>query len=806
MFSNYLKIAWRNILKSKIIAFINIFGLAISLAASLFIFQYFYQESNYDDFHKLKDRIFRLQEDRYKEGRIIGQWAGVLGAAGPFIKANLPEVERYVQLLRADWGNLPVTISYNDISFREPHAFYSSSDFFKIFSFRLIQGIDSLVLKRPHTIVISESVAAKYFGKEDPIGKTLRMDKAEDYEVTGVFEDIPLNSHMNAEVLISLETLLSENKDFNMLNWKDEGYHTYLLMAPHTNLEEFQLKMRDLVWEEDKATLIQYNERVVFNLQKLTDIHLDSHYIQEYKSNGDRKTIYFLFLIAIFILVIGWINYINLYTSKSLERAKEVGVRKAMGSLRQQLVVQILIESALLNLVGVVLALSLLALFAYNPSLLPGMGMGTTLFQSLPFWILFIVILVISIVVSGIYPAFVLSGYPSALVLKGKFTRSAQGMWLRKSLLVFQFVATLTLLTGTLTVYRQITFMHQQELGMSIDQTLVVRAPNVRDTLYNVWEPAFKNKLLMQSSVRSMASTSDIPGQPPTITTGSARRLDQDDKEVGYYYVNFIDEDYLKTLNLKFIAGHDYLQNANQPWNDIIINETAFRKLGFASPEIAASEKITFWRDTFRIIGVVKDFHLESFKKEVKPIIFRYAPLYRGYFTIQLNQSNAKDAITKIEETWKEFFEGYPFEYFFLDQHFNRQYEADQRFETIIQLFSTLAIIIACLGLFGLSTLAVTYRVKEIGIRKVLGASVANIAILLNKDFLRLLVIAIAISVPLGIWVMSQWLNSFAYRIDLTWWLFVIPGVFIMLITILTVLAKSLQAAMANPVNSLRND
>lgn len=808
MLVNYLKIAWRNFTKSKTISFINIFGLFISITSSLLIFQYVHQELSYDSFFENKDRIYRLQEDRLKEGKIIGQWAAALGAAGPFISANLPEVERYTQLLRADWGNLPISFSYKDILFREPRAYFASTDFFKVFSIKLLEGTDSLVLARSNTVVLSESVAQKYFGSENPIGKTLRMDNSEDFEVTGVFEDLPSNTHMNVEVLLSLETMINwwGGDPTKLLNWKDEGYHTYLLMAPHINLAAFQEKMKTLVWEEDKDTFTQYNERVVFNLQKITDIHLDSHYTLEYTQNGDRKAVYFLFVIAVFILIIGWINYINLYTSKSLERAKEVGLRKVMGGLRHQVITQFLAESGLLNLMAIVLSASILALLYFNPDVLAGMKLELTLFQSISFWLFFISIFLVSVLISGIYPAFILSGHSAVSTLRGKFARSNHGLLIRKSLLIFQFVATLVLLIATLIVYKQINYMRQQDIGLNIARTLVVRAPNFRDTLYNVYEPAFKNKLLQHSFIQRVATTSDIPGQTPSITTGSARRLDQSDKEVGYYYVNFIDEDYPQTMGLTFIAGRDFQQNTTQQWNDIIINETALKKLGFASPEKAAGDQITFWRDTFKIIGVVKDFHVESLKQEVKPLIFRFAPFYRGYFTIQLQGGNIKETIAEVGNTWKDFFSEYPFEYFFLDQHFNNQYESDQRFGIIVTVFSLLAIVIACLGLFGLSALAVTYRVKEIGIRKVLGATVTHITVLLNKDFLKLIVIAIIISIPLAYWVMSQWLNGFAYHIELSWWLFILPGVLTILISLLTVLAKSIQAALTNPVNTLRSE
>ncbi|MFZ1805645.1 MAG: ABC transporter permease [Cyclobacteriaceae bacterium] len=808
MLVNYLKIAWRNFAKSKTISFINIFGLFISITSSLLIFQYVHQELSYDSFFKNKDRIYRLQEDRFKEGEIIGQWAAALGAAGPFIYANLPEVERYTQLLRADWGNLPISFSYNDIMFREPKAYFASTDFFKVFSIKLLEGTDSLALARPNTVVLSESVAHKYFGSENPIGKTLRMDNSEDFEVTGVFEDLPSNTHMNADVLLSLETMINwwGGDPTKLLNWKDEGYHTYLLMTPHVNLAAFQEKMKTLVWEEDKDTFTQYNERVVFNLQKITDIHLDSHYTLEYTQNGDRKAVYFLFVIAVFILIIGWINYINLYTSKSLERAKEVGLRKVMGGLRHQIIAQFLAESGLLNLMAVVLSAGALVLFYFNPDIPIGMKFELSIFRSPSFWLIFIILFIVSVFISGIYPAFVLSSYSAVATLKGKFARSTRGLIIRKSLLIFQFVATLILLISTLTVYEQINYMRQQDLGLSIAHTLVVRAPNVRDTLYNIYQPAFKNKLLQHSFIKRVGTTSDIPGQTPSITTGSARRLDQSDKEVGYYYVNFVDEDYLQTMDLTFLAGRDFQQNTLQQWNDIIINQTAMKKLGFESPERAAGDQITFWRDTFNIIGVVKDFHVESLKQEVKPLIFRFAPFYRGYFTIQLEGGNIKEAIAEAENTWKEFFSAYPFEYFFLDQHFNNQYKSDQRFGNIVTIFSILAIVIACLGLFGLSSLAVTYRMKEIGIRKVLGATVTHITLLLNSDFLKLIVIAIIVSIPLAYWVMTQWLNGFAYRIEMGWWLFILPGSIVILIALITVLAKSIQAALTNPVNTLRSE
>jgi putative ABC transport system permease protein len=514
--------------------------------------------------------------------------------------------------------------------------------------------------------------------------------------------------------------------------------------------------------------------------------------------------VYFLATVAILIMIIAWINYVNLSTAKSIERAREVGVRKVMGGFRTQLIQQFLAESLLLNVLAVTSAIVVTWLLTPWFSGLTGRELGHTLFYQPVFWIFLMSVIVLGSIVAGLYPAFVLSAFRPVEVLKGKFRNSDRGVWLRKGMVMSQFVASITLMAGTFVVYEQISFMRNQELGVDIDQMVVIDSPNVRDSTYVQKFGVFKQMVLQGSEVLSVTASTSVPGGSPDWNAGGIRTLSQRDEDANQYRVIEMDGSFIKGYGLEVVAGRGFIDGTANERKNVMLNESAGRVMGFKKPEDAVDVLINFWGDTFRIVGVLKDYHQESLKKSFDQLVFKYSAAPNGFYSIKFNTSNASASMARFESIWKEVFPGNPFIFSFLDDHYNRQYQADKQFGDVFGVFSGLAIFIACLGLFGLSSLTTLQRTKEIGIRKVLGASVFGILRLISRDLMILIGGAIVFSIPLTAWIMGNWLTQFAYPISLAWWLFAIPSLTVVLIALLTVSAHTIRAAMTDPVKSLR--
>ncbi len=800
MFKNYFTSLWRHISKNKVFTFINVSGLAIGMLACILISQFVLHELSYDDFLDKKDRIFRLQQDRFDKGELSTQWAAGAAGIGPDLKLNFSEVKKFTRLSRHY-----ATVSSGDTFFREEDLYFASEDFFEVFSIRLIEGVDSLVLKEPFTMVLSQSMARKYFGSENPVGKTLKANGDTDYEVSGVFEDLPVNTHMQLDGLISFVSLEKLQND-PLLSWNWDGFMTYLLLEDQVDAKAFEAKLPDFVQTQKGEELKQYNAGIAFHLQPVQDIHLDSDFIMEYKANGNRQSVYFLSVVAILIMVIAWINYINLSTAKSIERAREVGVRKVMGGYRSQLIQQFLTESLFLNIVAVMVAAGLAVILTPWFSGLTGRELGYQLFLQPAFWGVLMLLILCGALMSGLYPAFVLSSFRPVEVLKGKFKNTDKGILLRKGMVVTQFIASLTLMVGTFTVYHQLKYMRDQDLGVDIEQTVVLQAPTVTDSTYKQKYQVFKQRILGYSDVLSVTASTAVPGSQPGWNAGGIRRLSQREDEQNQYRVIMTDGSFNKSFGLEMVTGREFSDAVPNESKNVLLNQSASRLMGFATPEEAINDRIFFWGDTFNIVGVMKDYHQESLKKAYDAMIFRYDEAPNGYYSVKVQASGMKDLMATFEADWKDIFPGNPFEYFFLDEHFNQQYKADQQFGTIFSIFSALAIFIATLGLFGLSSLTAIQRTKEIGIRKVLGASMFGLLRLISKDFMVLIGVAILLSIPLSIWIMNSWLRDFAARIDMEWWIFAIPSVTVVVITILTVSIHTIKVAMINPVNSLTCD
>jgi putative ABC transport system permease protein len=805
MIKNYFKIAWRNIKKQKTYSGINILGLAIGIAACLLILQYVAFELSYENFHTKKDRIYRVQQDRYDNGKLSTQWAGGAYAVGNTFKDAIPEIEDYVKVV----GNGQVIAEINNQPLKIEKVFFASGSFFKIFTYPLLAGNAKNALTQPFTAAISETTARKLFGNTNALGKTVKLNRSTNYTITAVYKDAPVNTQLKPDILLSYATFLKfQGPDINPETaWDWDGCLTYLLLRPGVDPAVVEAKFPPIVEKGVGELLKRFNASVTYSLLPMEDIHLYSHFMQEPGPNGDGKTVYLLLAIAFFIVVIAWVNYINLATARAISRAKEVGIRKAIGSQRRQLIFQFLTESTLLNAFALVLALLLMIISIPAFNQLSGQQLSFSLLGNADFWLGLTALFVTGVFFSGLYPAFVLSGFKPIEVLKGKMVTTKQGALLRKGLVVFQFAASLFLLIGTGIVYQQIQYMRKQSLGIDIEQTLVVTPPIVRtDSTFLKQMTAFKESLSGLSSIRSVAVSTSIPGEAVGWNAGGIKLVGTDESTQKQYRVIGVDYDFIKIYDLKLIAGRIFSKDFRTDDQAVIFNRKGIEQLGFNNPEEALGKKIDFWGAQYTIAGVTENFHQQSLREAYEPLIFRLIPGVNGYLSVKTNTGELNQTISQVKSAWNKFFPGNTFEYFFLDDHFNDQYKADQRFGQVFGLFTTLAILVACLGLFGLASFTTLQRTKEIGIRKVLGASVAGIMKLLYQEFALLLLIAFVIATPLAWLTVSNWLQGYAFRISIEWNYFFIPFIVIAIIALLTVSFQSVKAALANPVKSLRTE
>ena len=805
MLKNYLLVAFRNLSKNKAFSFINIVGLAIGMAACLLILQYVNFELSFDNFHVKKDRIYRINQDRYNNGKLSTQWAGGAFAPGSAFKAVLPEIEDFVKIVGAG----QVLANYKDQKMVIKNDYFAGASFFNIFSFPLISGDPKTALKEPNTVVISEDVAQTLFHNIDPVGQSLVINSNKPLKITGVMKNLPVNSHMKFDFLQSYATLLKDNppnKDYNLDNaWLSDGCTTYLLLRPGVDPKVLEAKFIPVVKKVYDAYK-SAGEGGIYTLQPVQSIHLYSNRMLEFQPNGDGKSVYLLLGIAIFVIIIAWINYINLATARGIGRAKEVGVRKTLGSAKGQLITQFMLEAMLLNGLAILLAVVLILICLPGFSRVSGLQMGFDMFTRPVFWGSMLGIFVLGSFFSGFYPAIVLSSFRPVEVMKGKILASPKGVVLRKAMVVFQFAASIFLLIGSLTVFRQLKFMQNQKLGVKIDQTLVIKPPLIKvDSFYRDMS-AFKQESLTQSAIKNITVSTSIPGEPVPWNAGGIKLTTADQSQGKQYRIIGSDYDYLAAYDLKLIAGRKFSKSFGDEPHSVVFNKKAVEQLGFNKPEEALGKRIDFWGQVYTIVGVVDNFHQQSLRDAYDAIIFRCIPDVRGYVSVKISTNNLPQTIADLKKTWSAFFPGDQFDYFFLDQHFNEQYQTDQRFGQVFGVFTGIAIFVACLGLFGLVSYTIVQRTKEIGIRKVLGASVNSILTLLYKDFAALVVISFVVSAPLAWYAISQWLQTYAFRVDIGPFLFLVPFLIVMVIAFATVSYLSIKAALTNPVKSLKTE
>lgn len=807
MIRNYIKVAWRNLLKYKVISFIMIFGLASSIAAFLLITQYVFSEFSFDEFHTNSGNIYRIRLDDYKHDVLTNSSVISYHAEAPAIKETFPEVENFVRLHRADG-----MISYRKptgelVSYHEKKAFYADSSLFNIFSFPLLKGSVNRVLRRPESVVISETMAQKYFGQENPIGKTLRLStdwQGGDYVVEGIFADIPANSHIHFDFVFSIRNLL-KNKQFANGGWYWTNFYTYLLLRPGTSPEALEGRLSGIIEKHIGRQLKKYKIRQAFVLQPLTAIHLYSQTDSEVEANGKIIIVYVLILVGILILAIGWLNYINLSTARGIERAKEVGLRKALGSEKRQLVQQFFVESLGINLLSVLIGFSvfLLAQIIFNDWIRATNGFSMA--QKPLFWIVSLTVVCLGFFLSGFYPAFILSSFKPIAILKGYLPKQVGGEAFRKALVVFQFTVSIFLIIATLVINQQLDFMQKQDLGMNIDQKLIIKAPRVlRTNSFTNDIRFFKDRMLAHTGVQQMTTSSEIPGQE-IFWTDELQRFHEASADYKLCSMLAIDEDFIPTYKIKLLAGRNFNKDLVLDNDAVIINNSALKAFGFSTAEQALNQEIGNVLPK-KIIGVVNDFHQRSLKTSNRPIVFQHIPWNSSFLTIALRSNNIRQSIAMLQKAYQEAFPDNAFEFFFLDDHFQQQYESDERIASLFSWFALIAISIACLGLLGLATFTAKIRTKEIGIRKVLGASVESVVVLLSKDFLKPVGLAMLLASPLAWFAMTRWLQEFAYKTDIKWWTFMVAGGLAIGIALVTVSFQSVKAALMNPVKSLRGE
>ncbi len=670
-------------------------GLAVGIGAVLLIVHYVRFERSYESFHTRADNIYRITLDLYKGSEYVVTDCEMYAPVGHMLKEQNAEVLDFVRM----YNQSNMEVQTGNVRFFEDRLYFADSSLFNVFTLTMLQGNTRTALSKPWQAVITESTARKYFGNADGMGKTLDVNHKL-YTVTGIIADLPPNTHLKYDILLSHVTLPLIWPDwYGDDKWGGNNEYMYLLMAPGTDLVQFNKKL--ITFSQTLKDKIS-NNRIV--AEHMKDIHLYSNKSYEPEANGNARIVYFLLIIAAFIMIIAWVNYINLATARAIDRAREVGIRKVMGSARVQLIAQFLMESAFTNFVAAVLGLVFFQTALPSFRLLAGQPLPLDILNDATVWYITAGLLVAGTVISGSYPAFVLSSFLPATVLKGKFRSSGHGQWLRKGLVVVQFGATVVLLICVVTVYRQIDFLQRQRLGMNLEKTLALRGPHIsaKDSVYNERYGVLKNALLQLPYVQSVGRSEAVPGlsMHEVNTTSYITRLGQDQKEGSYnYYLFDIDEDFISTLKIEFAAGHNFASNANANTDQVIINEEAVRTLGFASAEEAVGSKLTYrtrWNGPpSTIIGVVKNFNHRSPKEAFLPMLFRY-DIFANYISIRLTSNDMPQAVEQIQKTWKTLFPNNTFEYFFLEEQYNRQYQADRQFGQVTATFSALAIIIAC--------------------------------------------------------------------------------------------------------------
>ena len=795
----YFNLAVRNFMHAKIYSLITALGLGIGMAAAILLFIYVDYEHHYDEFPE-KANIYRVYNESNGESGVIKD-ANSHSAAGPALKELSPDVVDYTRVYTM--ANNPLVARTNDTAFPLSDCYVVDEGFLRMFPFAQVRLINS-PLSKPYSVVLTETLAKKYFNTSDAIGKTIELSghgMEGSYTVTGVLRDIPANTHFKFSMLISYATKYAQGHKDNWDNYWDYNY----------------IQLRDQAEPSSTAEILSALARqhtsssgLALKLQPLEGLHLDSDLTYELSPNANRKIVDAVFIIAVMILLVACINYVNITTARSLVRAREVGIRRVLGADKWQVALQFLTDAFFQNIIAVTLA------FAIAQALLPAFGelAGRTLtFQlhgPVNFPQLVIILFLLGVLISGTYPALMLSAVNAPAALRGELNTGKRGVVLRKSLVIMQFMISALLIAGTFMMYLQITFMLKQPLGADITETLVIKAPIAqRDSVFMGRLRSFSHEIRNLVGVKQVASSFVIPGQNVNAIAGSTGMWREGDTSVDHkmYYFYDVDENFFPLYDIAVIAGRNFYQDGSDVRRSVILNMAAVDAFGFRTAEDAVGKHIVYGNERqhrLTIAGVVNNFHIQSLKTATAATMYYYRPVTENpLLSVKLNSPDVSSAITSIRKTWEIIFPDQPFEYNFADQKFGEQYAEEKRYSFLLSAFSIVGLVIACMGLFGLVSFATIRRLKEIGIRKVLGATTGQIIQLFSMQFLRLVMIACAISTPLIWFVADRWLSSYASRVEITPMFFVLPFVALLMISLLTIIIAALRPAQSNPVDSL---
>ena len=788
MIKNYFKTAWRNLLQNKTFSLINIFGLALGMTCSLVIMLWLQDEIRKDKFHQNSKRLYRVMENQSYSGT-ISTFDATPGILAENIVKDIPDIQMASQML---WEEEPLFTVDN--TYDKEKGRYVEKDFLRMFSFKLLKGDPATALARPDGVVISKKLADKYFKGKDPIGKMIRIDNTDNVMVTGVLDGIPKSSSLTFDFLMSFEQWRKKN-DWAK-EWGNNGPRCYVMIAPNTSIDRVNAKIKNYIKTKNKESNVE------LFLQNYGESYLYSDW-ENGKQNGGRVEYVKIFsLVAIIILVIACINFMNLATARSLRRAREIGVRKVVGAGKRQLIGQFIGESLFVSFIAI--CFSLLIVFLLLPSFntLTEKHLSIDLTDA-SFLVILLGLTLVTGIISGSYPALFMSSLKPIIVLKGLLKFRPGATYFRKALVVFQFALSIILILGMIVIYRQIDFIHNKNLGFAKEDLLYMPLEGELQKTY----PTFKEQLLKQPGIKYVTSAQSSPLEVGSSTSG-VRWPGKDTTKLILFSSNPITYDYIKTMGIQLVAGRDLSTEYGLDTMNYLVNEAAAKKIGYKDP---VGKELTMWGDKGMIVGLMKDYHHNSLHVPIEPLILRlhkksWGGTYWGNIIVRTEKGKTKQAIASMEKLYKQFNPGFPFKYYFTDDEIANRYKAEYTVSKLSRYFAFLAIFISCLGLFGLVTFTAEQRTKEIGIRKVLGASVTGIVGMLSKDFLKLVIIAAVIAFPVAWWAMHRWLNDFAYRVNIGWWVFVVAGIVALLIALLTISFQSIKAAIANPVKSLRTE
>jgi predicted permease len=790
MIKNYLKTAWRNLLHNKVFSLINIFGLALGMTCSILITLWLKDELRRDRIHANDKRLFRVMENQYYSGS-ISTFPSSPGILAENIVKDVPEIEMASQML---WEEQPL-FTVGDV-FDKEKGRYVQKDFLRMFSFKLQKGDPNTALARPDAVVISKQMVNKYFKGQDPIGKMIKVDSKENVMVTGVLDEIPELSSLKFDFLMSYDIWQKRN-DWSK-DWGNNGPRCYVMLKPNASVDKVNAKIKNYIKTKNKDSNVE-----IF-LQNYGESYLYSNWENGKQAGGRIEYVRIFSVVAIVILLIACINFMNLATARSLRRAREIGVRKVVGAGKRQLVAQFIGESMFVSFLAILISLLIVALILPSFNDLTEKHLAISLTDP-KFLLILFGLMIVTGVVSGSYPALFMSTLRPIVVLKGILKFKAGATYFRKGLVVFQFALSIILILGMIVVYRQINYIHNKNLGFAKED--LVYMPLEGQLGKNFM--AFKNELLNQPGIKGVTSAQSDPLEVGSSTQG-VRWPGKDTTKLILFSNNPITYDYVKTMGIQLIDGRDFDPSYSLDSNNYLINEAAAKKIGYKEP---VGKELTMWGDKGTIIGLMKDYHHNSLHVPIEPLILRLFKRswvgesgYWGNVIVRTEKGKTKEALASMEKTFKQFNPGFPFKYYFTDDEIMKNYKSEYTVSKLSKYFAFLAIFISCLGLFGLVMFTAEQKTKEIGIRKVLGASVSGIVGMLSKDFLVLVLIASALAFPIAWWMMNKWLMDFEYRISIGWWVFVVAGVVAMLIALLTISFQSIKSALANPVKSLRTE